>query len=37
MNEYADRLAQHSSQCMNLPQDPINIKYDYSNKDKEIS
>ena len=37
MNEYADRLAQHAATCMNLLQDPINIKYDYSNKSKEIS
>ena len=37
MNEYADRLAQHAAECMNLFEDPINIKYDYSNKNKEIS
>lgn len=37
MNEYADRLACHAATCMNLPQDPINIKYDYSDKSKEIS
>lgn len=37
MNEYADRLACHAATCMNLSQDPINIKYDYSNKSKETS
>lgn len=36
MNEYADQLAQHAAQCMNLPEDPINIKWnDCINKDKE--
>lgn len=27
MNEYADRLAQHAAECLNLPEDPINIKW----------
>ena len=37
MNEMADRLACHAATCLNLPEDPINIKYDNSNKNKEIS
>ena len=37
MNEMADRLACHAATCLNLPEDPINIKYGNSNKDKEIS
>lgn len=36
MNEYADRLARHAAQCMNLLEDPINIKWnDCINKDKK--
>lgn len=27
MNEYADRLACHAAECLNLPEDPINIKW----------
>lgn len=29
--------SKYAATCMNLPQDPINIKYDYSDKSKEIS
>lgn len=37
-NEYADLLAQHASSCMNLPEDPINIKWnDTRNSNSKIS
>ena len=37
-NEYADLLAQHASSCMNLPEDPINIKWnDTRNNNSKIS
>ena len=36
MNEYADKLACHAAECMNLPEDPINIKWnDCINKNQE--
>lgn len=37
MNEFADKLCTHAAICMNLQEDPINIKYDNSDKIKEIS
>lgn len=36
MNEYADKLAQHAAECLNLPEDPINIKWnDTINKNSQ--
>ena len=34
MNEFADKLCTHAATCMNLQEDPINIKYDNSDKNK---